>query len=770
MGRSFTKAVSALLTAAVLLSVSSCAKNTSSKDARKVSADSPWFDCKTYDIDVGADPDKGIEDFYISVAGADDKYLVVSAYGDYEGTEDQKMANWQAFFFEVITIIDRNTMTVVNTIDVRSTLDTMSDEYVDRLTYTDGIIRVTTNLKETDYDPATAGVLDTRSVINNNMVLPDYYFAGEYLIEALFDFSGDEGGYEITVRSPEGGSVTSDLKEFGTSFTSIEILPLSGTKAMILTDTSKGKRYYELDLISGLISIADSEEYEWMDLDKIEAALIGSDGKLYCRTRTGISGADIDSKTAEELFNYNWCGANRAKLEMCEIADCTGTSMLFAGQTENRGEYYGSQRSFQVVELTRSDKNPNAGKTVLELYAPYIGTDIGTAIEKYNENNKKFFIEVVDRYDEQKYYKVEGDWRNYSATELRIASLNGASALSNDLMGDIIAGNGPDILIGTSDYRQLNNPDYLMDLSPYVKGLKSEDYFTNIIEGSKSNGVLYQLPVSIYINGIYTDAKYAGSSGTGFTFEEYESFVRETLNGKDVIVPNQAFYFAELFNSMDDIFIKDGKADFSCPEFAEIAAYVKDNVRNAGITTEEMYMDSANYAKNAEMQSYLDFYHRKDEMRILDEPTVLGKPSLDGRGPRFTSSSSVAVSAQAVNADACGEFIKLLLSDEIQTEIAMSGHGFVLSRNAFRAGGEAAVSYCSSLDDHRESDKVKFTTDDIDNIERILMSCSSLKSDDPDISIILIEEMPPYFLDQKDLDSVIKIAQDRVQKVLDERG
>ena len=160
MGRSFTKAVSALLIAAVLLSVSSCAKSTSSKDARKVSEDSPWFDCKTYDIDVGADPDKGIEDFYISVAGADDKYLVVSAYGDYEGTEDQKMANWQAFFFEVITIIDRNTMTVVNTIDVGSTLDTMSDEYVDRLTYTDGIIRVMTNLKEKDYDIATTGALE----------------------------------------------------------------------------------------------------------------------------------------------------------------------------------------------------------------------------------------------------------------------------------------------------------------------------------------------------------------------------------------------------------------------------------------------------------------------------------------------------------------------------------------------------------------------------------------------------------------------------------
>ena len=41
---------------------------------------------------------------------------------------------------------------------------------------------------------------------------------------------------------------------------------------------------------------------------------------------------------------------------------------------------------------------------------------------------------------------------------------------------------------------------------------------------------------------------------------------------------------------------------------------------------------------------------------------------------------------------------------------------------------------------------------------------------DSEINIILIEEMPAYFLGQKDLDAVVKIAQDRAQKVLDERG
>ena len=36
-------------------------------------------------------------------------------------------------------------------------------------------------------------------------------------------------------------------------------------------------------------------------------------------------------------------------------------------------------------------------------------------------------------------------------------------------------------------------------------------------------------------------------------------------------------------------------------------------------------------------------------------------------------------------------------------------------------------------------------------------------------SMIIIEEMPPYFLEQKDLESVVAIIQDRAQTVLDER-
>lgn len=45
-----------------------------------------------------------------------------------------------------------------------------------------------------------------------------------------------------------------------------------------------------------------------------------------------------------------------------------------------------------------------------------------------------------------------------------------------------------------------------------------------------------------------------------------------------------------------------------------------------------------------------------------------------------------------------------------------------------------------------------------------------MNSYDATINAILIEEMPAYFRDQKDLSEVVTILQDRVQKVLDERG
>lgn len=160
----------------------------------------------------------------------------------------------------------------------------------------------------------------------------------------------------------------------------------------------------------------------------------------------------------------------------------------------------------------------------------------------------------------------------------------------------------------------------------------------------------------------------------------------------------------------------------------------------------------------------------------MKDPTILGTPSLDGQGPMFEAQCSVAISAQAPDVDACGEFVKILLSDEIQTYIAMNDL-FVLNRKAFRRGGDAAIKYINNGGSisangvgYMAGGHEKYTDKEIDRIEKVVLSCTKIMTEDSAISIILIEEMPAYFTGQKDLDAVVKIAQNRAQKVLDERG
>ena len=157
---------------------------------------------------------------------------------------------------------------------------------------------------------------------------------------------------------------------------------------------------------------------------------------------------------------------------------------------------------------------------------------------------------------------------------------------------------------------------------------------------------------------------------------------------------------------------------------------------------------------------------------------MLGIPSSDGRGPMFGTKLSVAVSANAVNKDACIEFVKMMLTDEIQKEFVLSDR-FVLNKEALRQGCEDAIRYFNSEEGQENmfdyslgtyvSVNTKFTTEDLDNLENIIQSCSKADSVDAAINMILIEEMPAYFAGQKTLDQVIPVMQNRIQKVLDER-
>ena len=106
---------------------------------------------------------------------------------------------------------------------------------------------------------------------------------------------------------------------------------------------------------------------------------------------------------------------------------------------------------------------------------------------------------------------------------------------------------------------------------------------------------------------------------------------------------------------------------------------------------------------------------------------------------------------------------------------------FVLSRDAFRQSAAKAVEFYNGEGGYNifgydaetgrpANNGLVFSDKNITDMENNILNCSRIYSPDGTVNLILIEEMPAYFMGQKNLEDVIVIAQDRVQKVLDERG
>ena len=812
--KNITVKISAVaLAASLTLSIVACSKKGSGKDSRtetrsgeKISSDTPWFESKAYDVDLGLDTSKKAEYTTTSFVGADSSYLVLMTSGNYKMPEniDWENINYNDYAIYNLVTVDRSSCKTVCSIDLVKGLG--NNDFVDNVRYMNGKLTVryctcddvTYEMKyfEKDYDPLTGSISGSRDLEDVSQGTEGSFTIGDYRIDASMNWGEGDNDYyyNLYVTTPDGVTKEAEIKETGKGIWNIPaIFPLTDKTALVAASADGNEAlYFELDLENVKTAKLDSKEYEWLNLSDVNSCYNSSDGNSYFKTATGVSKIDLKKKTVEEFFNFTWCDVNRSILSYLEIAECSDDTILLCGSDYTYSAFSSGEFDFVLIEFNKAATNPHAGKTILEMYVSYGYTDakVADAIMNFNNTNSEYFIEVSDRYSAI----GEGDYSEVNSDdEMEAVAYNEAKELSSALAMDIMNGEGPDILINVSGFGQLNSTNYLADLTPYVSDLDPEKYFTNVIECSKVDGKLFNLPITFGIGGIHTDAGYAGASGVGFTIAEYEKFLNGTLNGKDVITSGQAMYFAKLFTNMSDKFISNGKADFSGPEFAELAEFVKNNVSEssrswdepdaeyanvvavgAAIAKGDYYYDENAEAKSAELYGIGNYFYEVAQLKGYT--SILGLPSCDGRGPSLMPNFSVAVSAQAQNIDACGEFVKSLLNDSIQNQFAEYDY-FVLSKDAFRHAGQLAIAYYNSEEsgmsemiDGSARKQITFSEKHIGELEDIIASCSRMQSADAEINIILTEEMPAYFSGQKELASVIAIAQDRVQKVLDERG
>lgn len=794
--KSMIKIAAVTLAASFLFSMTACNKS-KGHNGKTITPDMPWYEVKPFEIDAGIDPKKELEFKFAQIIGSDEKNIAVLTSGSYKYPDD---VNWKTFDsskyqFMTVSILDKTTRKTVRFFD----LNELSQEgFLNTATFESGKLTVlvsnydmntdTMTSRSVILDALTGEQLDAR---DSGTVEPvqKIYTIGKYKVQLCAVWNESIPSYSLIVTQPDGTPKKFEIKDDSAKISYIyNVVQLSEKTALIIASSDNVYDFYVFDLTSGMLTKQNNKDYDWLDLLSVTKTQSCSDGSVYSLDSTGIAKLDFNKKTSEQLVNFSWSNLDRNLVRNLSIADVYDGSFILYGEKPLPRPYShvdaGVSSDFVMYELKKSDKNPHAGKGILELFSPsgYANEDINDAINKFNSTNRDFFIELTDRYTTN----IASQYSNAkNEDESDNITLNYSANTSNKLAIDIMNGEGPDMLLNVDSYGVLKNSNYLMDLSSYASNMSSDKYFTNVLEATKVDGKLYTMPISFGISGIQTDSKYAATTGVGFTTEEYIKFLKETLNGKDLITSGQAYYFSTLFDNMSEKFISNGKADFTGPEFAALADYVKNNVQEKSPDwTKEEPTTIVDTETRTEIQKaiYVSINGYWDYIQAVENTngcsSILGLPSSDGRGPTVFAYDSIAISTQTKDPDACVEFMKLLISDNTQKELASKGY-LVLNRKAFRDAGNKAVEYFNTLNpgypngyyggSKKAENYVTYTSEHIKSLEKAIDSCTNTSSSDAAISIILIEEMPSYFTGQKELGDVIKIAQDRVQKVLNER-
>ena len=533
-------------------------------------------------------------------------------------------------------------------------------------------------------------------------------------------------------------------------------------------------RYCLVDLETGKISALDEMEYINIPLRNLTYC----NGNLVTVTDGGVYNIDVEGGTCKMALSFNCSVCNRYLASKSELKYADDNTFLFSYSLG----YAGANRiPFAICTFTKSSEYPAAGRNILTVASTEdLDYSISEAIMRFNSESDTSFMLFDNRYKTNS----EIDYTNTDNTDqAALKNLNSYAAVSDRLTMDILAGEGPDILITNGANEQLSKKDYFIDLSDYLKnesGVSEADYFTNAIEASKFNGSLYQLPIGFYVDCILAPSDAFGSKN-GLTFEEYIQMVKTVCNGTDPLYDHQlAFSRTEvatkLFANTSEKYIKDGKIDVNNNDFKAILDYCKELPAKGyyeGKDVDQEWEDLMTAKENMRVQPTVvyGFYEYEAFAEKFKGAVICGYPSVDGRPATIGSDMAVSISSHTSDESSCKNFLSILLSEDIQKTLFMN---IPINKKCARDIALLEIEEHNGSVDANEGNKFakagkKLDTALADKYIEQLSTATTSSFVYHSISLIIYEEIPAYFEGQKSFEDVAKVINDRAQKVLDER-
>lgn len=544
--------------------------------------------------------------------------------------------------------------------------------------------------------------------------------------------------------------------------------------------------WIEMDFAGGVVS-AYKEDMSYLDSTNLENIVYSPSAGCFSMSDAGIFRIDTAERSSKQVFSFDWCNIDSSIIDSLKVLAFSDDSIVLYGtkmviEADNAVRYDNS-----LIKLSKCDTNPNAGKKIITIAClDDIDPAIAKAVCDFNETNKDYFLTISNQYNAGNYgvissksvvaevdrgleMEIAGRFQNEFDPAINDFYLGAESAMSNALLVDLMAGEGPDIILDGASYNQLYNGDYLADMSSYLAN-SDVRLLENIEKLSKTDGKLYQIPLTFTVSGIEVSPDAVTPGQKGFTFKQYADYVSGPCNGTDPMMMTKLDFLTSVIRTQPGLFINGGKVDFNNEAFKEACEYANTCVFNPP-EPEKAYAELDKIKGG--YKTIGNFTEMVFSTTILQGNSFVGTPSSDGSGPVANIKCSAAITSQSIYKDGCWQFIEYLLSDNVLSNV--SG-GIPVTGSAFdatcRSGLEDYEGYYNAWS---EGDRAKLgliapDKSMTDIYRNIVYSADRKNMTDSSVMISMREEVQAYFAGDKTLDEVIVIINSRARTYYSERG
>ena len=409
------------------------------------------------------------------------------------------------------------------------------------------------------------------------------------------------------------------------------------------------------------------------------------------------------------------------------------------------------------------------GRTILTLGTISANQDLKKQVETYNQNNSEYLIEI----------KTYGD-----------QAVAGADAVSMIQM-EIATGEGPDII----DFGYLYSPmaagkGIVEDLSAYMEAdedFHEEDYFMNVIDALSGSEKVYVISPQFSIRS-FAGRKEDLGDATNWNMQEIMSYFGGNEQDR-ILFPGdsrkEVFGFLCTGSMGNFVNWTDGTCSFDNGAFKELLLFANQ------FPDQRIY--SEDYSVLQQFQSgkallypvsITDVYETAKVRTIFGDAPVnyIGYPMSEGNGNIVRTGNIVlGINRNSNHKEAAWEFIKSFLKKEYQSNIE-GGLPLLKSELETRLKKACEIEYkedASGQKVEEVKDRIIFEGEepiditcinqqDAATLLEIIDHVDTAYATDLDLYSIILEEVTGYFEDDREIDSVIGIIQNRASIYISE--